>query len=187
MAKHIKRAVSLLLVAVLAVGAFSACGKSEKEKEPAVTASAVKFSKSGSYVTTLSSDKIDLSGVNADADEISYTTPEDEIKIADDGSASLTGNKVSVKSKIENVAHNSDGSMDISFAFEAPGEYIPSGYDVIFSDLGASAFVPIEFPEISLTSDIDSVVSADKETKVTLTLEGSEFEDNIGKEDILLE
>ncbi|MBQ6466917.1 MAG: hypothetical protein IJJ61_03155 [Clostridia bacterium] len=187
MKKSVKTLISILLVAAMLIGTLAACGKSEKEEKPAITATEVKFSKSGNYVTTVTSDDIDLSGVTADNIEIGYKTPEDEIKTEEDGSTSLTGNKVSVKSKIENVAHNSDGSLDISFAFDAMTDYVPSDYDVVFTELGASASVPVEYPEISVTPDIDSIVAADKETKITLTVEGSEFEDNIGEEDIMLE
>ena len=47
MAKTMKRVISLLLAVVLVVGTFAGCGKSDKEETAAITATAVKYSKSG--------------------------------------------------------------------------------------------------------------------------------------------
>ena len=47
MAKTFKRVTSLLLAAVLVVAIFAGCGKSNKEKEVSITATAVKYTKSG--------------------------------------------------------------------------------------------------------------------------------------------
>ena len=72
MAKTMKRVISLLLAVVLVVGTFAGCGKSDKEETAAITATAVKYSKSGQYTTTVSSKKVDLSGVAADNVEVRY-------------------------------------------------------------------------------------------------------------------
>ena len=72
MVKTMKRVISLLLAVVLVVGTFAGCGKSDKEETAAITATAVKYSKSGQYTTTVSSKKVDLSGINADNVEVRY-------------------------------------------------------------------------------------------------------------------
>ena len=72
MAKAMKKVISVLLALVLVVGTFAGCGKSNKEETAAITATAVKFSKSGHYTTTVSSKKVDLSGINANNVEVRY-------------------------------------------------------------------------------------------------------------------
>ena len=66
MAKTTKKVISVLLAIVLVTGAFAGCGKSNKEETAAITAAAVKYAKSGQYTTTVSSEKVDLSGITAD-------------------------------------------------------------------------------------------------------------------------
>ena len=62
--------ISLLLAVVLVVGVFAGCGKSNKEETAVITATAVKYAKSGQYTTTVSSKKVDLSGITADNVEV---------------------------------------------------------------------------------------------------------------------
>ena len=72
MAKTFKRVISVLLAIMLVTGAFAGCGKSNKEETAAITATAVKYTKSGQYTTTVSSEKVDLSGITADNVEVRY-------------------------------------------------------------------------------------------------------------------
>ena len=50
-----------------------------------------------------------------------------------------------------------------------------------------TADVAVEFPEITLTPDVENVVSNAKEAKVTLAIDGSTFEDGISEKDIYLD
>jgi hypothetical protein len=70
MKKTVQHVISLLLAVVLVVGVFAGCGKSNKEETAAITATAVKYAKSGQYTTTVSSKKVDLSGITADNVEV---------------------------------------------------------------------------------------------------------------------
>ena len=104
MAKSTKRVISLLLAAVLIVGTFAGCGKSDKN-EPAITASAVKFSKSGKYTTTVSSKKVDLSEINADNVEIRYTEPsaENYLPLSTQGNENQTSEENAEQETISNM------------------------------------------------------------------------------------
>ena len=74
--RKMKRLLSLVLTLVMTVSIFTACGENKKEEKKenkaAITATAVKFSKDGKYTTTVSSKKVDLSGVNEENVEVRY-------------------------------------------------------------------------------------------------------------------
>ena len=89
--RDFKRVLALLLAATMAIGTFAGCTQSggeessgakaessaagessaeaadtAEEAEPAIKATTVSFSKSGKYTTTVTSDKVDLSGITAE-------------------------------------------------------------------------------------------------------------------------
>ncbi|MBE6719253.1 MAG: hypothetical protein E7571_01180 [Ruminococcaceae bacterium] len=205
MAKTVKRVISLILAAVLVVSTFAGCGKSNKAEEPLITATAVKYSKSGKYTTTVSSEKIDLSGIDADSVEVWCTDPDIVLEQASVDSAEASGAKTesskeeqtadldklySFSAKVESVKASGDKGCEITFTDEKAAEYATGGYTVLFKNIEGennTADVAVEFPEIKLTPDIDSVVSNAKETKVALAIDGSAFEEGISEKDIYLD
>ena len=206
MAKQIKRAISLLLVAVLAVGAFSACGKSEKEEKPAITATAVKYTKSGQYTTTVSSKKVDLSGINADNVEVRYldltAAPEaentevtSEETVAEAAAAEAPESirledVYPLSAKVESVKAADKKSYEITFTDDKATELITGSYIILFKGVEGddnTASVEVEFPEITLTPDVENVVSDATQAKITLAIDGSTFEDGISEKDIYLD
>lgn len=194
MSKTVKRAISLLLVAVLLVGTFSGCIKSNKEEEAAITATSIKFTKSGQYTTTVTSKKFDLSSIAADNIEVKYADPNSNAVIEEGFSEDMSETELidtlySLKAKVDSVSENSSGGYDISFTDDKAAELTPGDYLIVFksiSDSNAYTYVDVDFPEITVTSDIEFVTAEDKETKVTLTLDGSEYTDSVTADQIVL-
>ncbi|MBO5494117.1 MAG: hypothetical protein J5964_00195 [Eubacterium sp.] len=208
MAKTMKRVISLLLAVVLVVGTFAGCGKSNKEETAAITATAVKFTKSGQYTTTVSSKKVDLSGITADNVEVRYldptadpaaakmesteaateeatteatTEPTEEIKLED---------VYPLSAKVESVKATDKKSYEITFTDDKAAELITGSYIILFKGVEGddnTASVEVEFPEITLTPDVENVVSDATQAKVTLAIDGSTFEDGISEKDIYLD
>lgn len=206
MAKHIKRAISLLLVAVIAVGAFSACGKTNKEETAAITATAVKYSKSGRYTTTVSSKRVDLSGITADNVEVRYldltAAPEAENteviseETAAEAAAAEAPESIRLEdiyplsAKVESVKAADRKSCEITFTDDKAAEFITGSYIILFKSVEGddnTANVSVEFPEITLTPDVENIVSDATQAKVTLAIDGSAFEDGISEKDIYLD
>lgn len=160
---------------------------SEEIKENPVKATPVSYSKDGMYKTTVSSDEVDLSGLTADNIEISYLTNINKVINEDSGLVYESDEKESVEVKVESVSKNDKDGIDITFTDETPYEYVTDSYTIFFDDIDGGVSVPVEFSKIKLTPDVDAVMSSDKETKVTLTIDGSEFENEVTKEDILLD
>ncbi|MBQ6558082.1 MAG: hypothetical protein IJL81_01785, partial [Clostridia bacterium] len=188
---------------------FTACGEKktnsdEAKTEVAVTATSVKFSKIGKYTTSVSSEKVDLSGITAENIEVRYADPYanaltvEELQAtagetADTAESSGTEAETSLEetfplvAKVDSVKANDKGGFDIAFTDENAAEYVTSDYIIRFEGKEEVADVEVEFPEITLTPDIDSLASNAKEAKVTLTVDGSEFEDSVGENDIFLD
>ena len=200
MAKTMKKVISLLLAAVLILGTFAGCGKSSKD-EPAITASAVKFSKSGQYTTTVSSDKVDLSGINAKNVEVRYLDPntaveteavstEDETQANTETAEEVNPEEVyTLSAKVESVKAADKKNYEITFTDENAADYATSSYVVLFKGIEGKnniANVAVEFPEITLTPDVEFVTPSQKDIKLTLSINGSEFEDEISVADITL-
>lgn len=190
--KNAKRMIALVLALVLAVSVFTACGekKDEKKDEAAITATAVKFSKDGKYTTTVKSDTVDLSKVSAKNVEVSYTDY-NEVVSDDTVNTAITKDKKTnepetVKVKVESVKANSNGGYDITFTDKNAASNPTSYYAINLVKQKTTVSADVDFPEITLTPDVKSVVSSDKNVKVTLALEGSEFESGIDKKDIYL-
>ena len=199
MAKTMKRVISLLLAAVLIVGTFAGCGKSDKN-EPAITASAVKFSKSGQYTTTVSSKKVDLSGINAKTVEVLYDDPSIVLEgaSADETVAASSNEELSadiengnnLTAKVDSVKAIDKKNYEIAFTDDKAAQYTTGNYIVLFKGVEGddnTADVAVEFPEITLTPDVESVVSNTKETKLSFAIDGSTFEKGISKKDIYLD
>ena len=204
MAKAMKKVISVLLALVLVVGTFAGCGKSNKEETAAITATAVKFSKSGHYTTTVSSKKVDLSGINADNVEVRYLD-----LTADSAAAKAESTEVATEeatteateetkledvyplfAKVESVKATDKKSCEITFTDDRAAELKTGSYIVLFKSVEGddnTASVEVEFPEITLTPDVENVVSDATQAKVTLAIDGSTFEDGISEKDIYLD
>ncbi len=204
MAKAMKKVISVLLALVLVVGTFAGCGKSNKEETAAITATAVKYTKSGQYTTTVSSKKVDLSGINADNVEVRYLD-----LTADSAAAKAESTEVATEeatteaaeepkledvytlfAKVESVKATDKKSCEITFTDDRAAELITGSYIILFKGVEGddnTASVEVEFPEITLTPDVENVVSDATQAKVTLAIDGSTFEDGISEKDIYLD
>ncbi len=208
MAKTMKRVISLLLAVVLVVGTFAGCGKSDKENEAAITATAVKYTKSGQYTTTVSSKKVDLSGITADNVEVRYldltavpdaAEAESTEAVTEEATTEATTETTEeikledvypLSAKVESVKAADKKSYEITFTDDKAAEYITANYIVLFKGVEGDdniADVAVEFPEITLTPDVENVVSDATQAKVTLAIDGSTFEDGISEKDIYLD
>ena len=197
--KKLKRFLSLLLVVTLLLPTLAACGNASNKS--VITATAVKYSKSGKYTTTVKSKKVDLSGINADNIEVRYMDPsadssvpvvsqENENQTTEEYSEQAVISNIDdlypLTAKVEGVESGKGKVYDITFTDESAAEFAANNYVIYFKDLGHLADVAVELPEITLTPDIEFVTPADHEIKLTLTLAGSTFEDGITEKDIIL-
>ena len=171
----------LLVVGIIVIYGISNNNKVEANENP-IKATSVKFSKSGQYTTTVTSDKVDLSGINADNVEISYIITNNE-----EVNGEINSTNETIKAKVESVTKNNNEGFDIVFTDEKASEYAPASYSVIIKDSDNGGSIQVEFPQIKLTPDIEFVTANSDTTKVTLTIDGSEFEDEITKDDIILD
>lgn len=166
-------------------------------EEPDILASSITFAKSGSYTTTVSSEKVDLSGLTADNVEVRYI---DNAELSDDSEegaeeapeaveeptyTELVNDIYTLNANVDNVTKNGDG-WDISFTDEGGGSRAKSVYLLVFKDIEESVPVYVDFPEITLTPDVDMMYVSEDKLKVTLTVEGSEFEDDMTEDSITL-
>ena len=214
MAKTVKRMISMLLAVVLIVSTFAGCGKNEKN-EPPITATLVSFNKSGQYTTTVSSKKVDLSGITAENVEVRYADPtvllnaenaltedaltEEVTEAASEATAETDAQAAkSVKiediytlcAKVDSVKAGEKKCYEITFTDESVAPYTaPAHYIVYFKGVEGesnTADVNVEFPDITLTPDVDYVLSNATEAKITLSINGGEFEHGISQEDIFV-
>lgn len=203
MAKTMKKAISVLLAILLVTSIFAGCGK--KEDEPPIKADAVKFTKSGQYTTTVSSEKVDLSGINADNVEVWYSDPDIVLEKSESDKSQTSAAKQSASEegknttsdysnslavKVENVKSIDKNSFEISFTDNKAADYKTGSYTILLKSVKGennTAAVEVKFPKITLTSRTENVVSNASEAKITLSLAGSTFEKGLGKKDIYLD
>ena len=191
--KNAKKLLALFLALVMLVSTLAACGENKTDEATgdeaapaAIVATSVKYSKSGEYTTTVSSDKFDLSAVTADKIEVLYyNTADNEVPLiatVDEEDFQI----VLSNAKINSAKKNDDGSWTIAFTDPDAAENTTDSYEVVFTGLEDSASVSVEFPKITLTHDLEFVTPADHDIKVALTIEGSEFTDGITADDLSL-
>lgn len=165
----------------------------DAEEEPAIKATTVSFSKSGKYTTTVTSDQVDLSGITAEnivvrcaVTNAPITTEASTEASTDDKAEEITMKDLfPLKAKVESVKANGEG-YDITFTDENDAAAMTQFYIVSFDGIEDIAVAEVEFPEITLTPDIEFVTSSDDNTKITLAIDGSKYEDGISAEDISL-
>ena len=80
---------------------------------------------------------------------------------------------------IDSLTKKEDGSWEINFTDENAVKYGTSRYSIRMKDVKEVASVEVEFPELTLTPDITAVSAAASEVKLTLTLNDSEFADEV--------
>ena len=220
--KRMKQILALMLAVLMLVPALAACKQNtdETEKEEAITASPVKFTKSGSYTTAVNSEELKLSDFTADSVEVRYSNPYSENMSAEElikalsnpeeskekpvdpesealevrpqvnNAATSTGTSVRemypMTAKIERVEANSNGGIDVTFTDEWASELLPQTYVVTFKNVDDAAYVNVEYPEATLTPDVDKMFASATDLKVTLTVSGDAFVDDVKKSDLFL-
>ena len=191
--KKMKQILALMLAVLMLVPALAACKQNtdETENEAAITATPVKYSRSGNYTTTVSSEKIDFSGITAENVEVRSLDPA-AVPVNSGSESAKTGieNVYSLSAKVESVKAADKKSYEITFTDDKAAENITGSYIVLFKSIKGddnTASVEVEFPEITLTPDVENVVSDATQAKVTLAIEGSTFEDGISEKDIYLD
>ena len=191
--KKMKQILALMLAVLMLAPALAACKQNtdETENEAAITATPVKYSRSGNYTTTVSSEKIDLSGVTADNVEVRYLDWNNIPEVSDAKSTEIGIEDVyTLSAKVGSVKTTDKKSCEITFTDDKAAENITGSYIVLFKSIKGdnnTASVEVEFPEITLTPDVENVVSDTTQAKVTLAIEGSTFEDGISEKDIYLD
>ena len=187
-----KRILALLLATLMLLHALAACKQNSDESAAgaSITATPVEFSRNGDYTTTVNSVKVDLSGAAVDNIEVRYTG---SACVLDDSEAKTTKESIEenypLSAKTVNVKVTDKNSCAISFTDEKASEYLTANYIILFKGVEGdcnTAYVPVEFSEITLTSDTESVVSDATQSKITLSIDGGSFEDDIDENDIYL-
>ena len=187
--KKMKQILALMLAVLMLVPALAACKQNtdETENEAAITATPVNYSKSGNYTTTITSDKIKLSGLTAENVEVRYTNPyanvytyvsSEETQAASEKNLTIE-EALPCKATISSVVANANGGYDVVFVDKDAKDYVTSRYYMVLKNYNVYSEVNVEFPSITLTSDIESVYAGTEEFRVALTIHGGEFEDDI--------
>ena len=72
--KKMKQILALMLAVLMLVPALAACKQNtdETENEATITATPVKYSRSGKYTAAVSSENVDLSGITVENVEVRY-------------------------------------------------------------------------------------------------------------------
>lgn len=187
--KKMKQILVLMLAVLMLVPALAACKQNtdETENEAAITATPVKYSRSGKYTAAVSSENVDLSGITVENVEVRYMF---SATLSDTAEGASPKDTSDLSVKVESVKAADEKNCEIIFTDEKAGEYIPQGYIVLFNGIEGeknTAVIEVEYPEITLTADVESVVSNATEAKVTLAIDGSTFEDGISEKDIYLD
>ena len=188
--KRLNQMLALLLAMILIVSTLAACGgqqdatPDETEVEINIITTPVQYSKSGSYTTTVTSEKVDLSGVTAENIEVLYYIVPDDTATPDETASEEA--RPSRNAEITSVSKNGDG-WDIAFTDPDAAEYATAYYVIDFTDLKDAAVVTVEFPEIGLEPDLAYITPVDDVIKLTLALSGSEFDGEVTADDLVLE
>lgn len=174
-----KRLFTLVLTLVMTVSIFTACGGNKENKEEekaAITATAVKFSKDGKYTTTVSSEKVDLSGVNEENVEVRYLDMEAASK-AEEATDATTETTEEIKiedvyplsAKVESVKAADKKSYEITFTDDKAATFPTKDYVMVFKCVEGednTASVEVEFPEITLTPNVKALFPTQREQRL---------------------
>ena len=147
--KNFKRTIAVLLSAALATTTFSGCSKKEQKSDVqssgeqetevnAAEASAVKYTSSGEYTTTVSSDKVNFNALSADDITITYSTinSDDYFKALENSEdiSEVDESKFvkDVTLQASEVKVNDDNTVSLSFIDKDAEENATDGYEVYF-------------------------------------------------------
>lgn len=191
-----KKTITLIIVFVICLGILIGCisglsGKKNDTSESEIVASSIKYDESGKYTTSVTSDKVELSGITANDIEVRYINYEntDLQNVGNNNNElsydELVNNLYTSTAKVDSV-NKTDKGLDITFNDEKAADNKTSEYLIAFKGIKKSATVGVDFPKITLTSDIDKMYVSDDKLKATLTIEGSEFKEGISEDSISL-
>ncbi len=211
--KKTKQILALLLAVLMILPTLAACSHTDEKLEDAITATPVQYSKSGKYTTTVSSKEVDLSGITADNVEVRYMDPdfipegtssgyakevseETSTEATTEATTEAAAEKVNPEkiytllAKVESVKASDKKTGEITFTDDKAADFLTRNYIILFKGVEGdinTAEVAVEFPEITLTPDVENVVSDATQAKVTFAIDGSTFEDGISEKDIYLD
>ena len=157
-----------------------------------VQATSVNYAKNGNYTTTISSSEVNLSGLTAENVEVRYSNPYKSALTVSGLTEAVEEEEKEVtledllpeKATVNSVTANANGGYDISFTDADAESFITSDYMVLLNSASAYAEVKVDFPTITLTPDIESVILGTEQFRVALTIDGAEFEDTLSEEDL---
>lgn len=196
--------ISTLVVMSMMVASLIGCaggGKDTPKEEVELDATNVAFNVEGRYVTTISSDKVKLKDLSTENVKVNYEGEVDEEKILsklaeayynkDKTEPSNSNEEPKVdynllyneSAVVESVVKNEDDTYSVTFIDEKSSEDTGK-YFLTIPGENAYAFVDIEYPQMSLTSDLDTVYAGSEHFRVALTINGGEFNENLSDEDL---
>lgn len=168
MRKTFTRFVAAVLALMLSVNMLAACGDSgPTEIANPVTATSVAYNASGIYTTLIASEQVDLSGIDPAQTEVTCVP------------------STHVTAEITEIVPSGKG-WSITFSDKSARKSAPTGYTITFKNIDQTADVGVIFPEMSLTSNKNSVTAAAKNVSLTLTLDGGSFEETVYAEQVTL-
>lgn len=195
--------ISLIMVVIMLSTFISAalvgCNKEKGHENKAalpedaiVSATNVQFDQSGHYTTTVTCDKATLSALTSENVEVRYANPyanvytyvsSEETQAASEKNLTLE-EALPCKATISRVVANANGGYDVEFVDKDAKDYVTSRYYMVLKNYNVYSEVNVEFPSVTLTSDIESVYAGTEEFRVALTIHGGEFADDIDIDDL---
>ena len=195
--------INTLVVMSMMVASLTGCSGGNDTPKDAVEVNAtnVVYNLNGRYVTTISSDKVKLKGLSTESVKVNYEGEVDEEKILSklaeayynkdktEPSNSNEEQKVDYNllynesAVVESVVKNEDDTYSVTFIDEESSKNTGI-YFLTIPEENAYAFVDIEYPQMSLTSDLDTVYAGSEHFRVALTINGGEFNENLSDEDL---
>jgi len=195
--------ISTVIVMSMMVGSLVGCsgGKDTPKETIEVEAADVAFNKDGRYTTTISAKDVKLNDLTTNNFEVYYeeflneytdfqklrvnSNSEDNSNSPnDDSEKEIDYTKLfTQKAVVENVTTDENGDYVITFIDKKTSEYTTCYY-LSLKEANAYAFVDVNFANMSLTADLQSVYSGSSKFRVALTIDGGEFEDDISEADL---
>ncbi|MBR1747856.1 MAG: hypothetical protein IJ735_06585 [Clostridia bacterium] len=198
-AKFISLIMVVIMVSTFISAALVGCSKEKGHENKAalpedaiVFATNVQFDQSGHYTTTVTCDKATLSALTSENVEVRYADPyanvytyvsSEETQAASEKNLTLE-EALPCKATISRVVANANGGYDVEFVDKDAKDYVTSRYYMVLKNYNVYSEVNVEFPSVTLTSDIESVYAGTEEFRVALTIHGGEFADDIDIDDL---
>ena len=200
MKSKLTRAISFMLSAVTLTTMFSGCEKKPKEGI-AGQATSVSYNTDGTFTTTVTAEEASFSeDLTASDITVSYLRLDEEAyakaveKEGEDNIDKINRGDymVEVKSAVTGVTRKDNKTLEVSFTDEKAAENLPSSYFVRVAEkktgaekeVGAGA--EVNYPQHSVTPNIQSLSVFDKDIRLTLELKEGEFKQDVSKDTITL-